>query len=339
MTRLHAVLLAALGIQAALTAATWWPSESTQVEARPMVELNPDNIDSIVIERSGEGAETLKILREGDGWMLANSAGYPALNDKVQELLDTVLDIRVRRPVATRAVNHDALHVGSNDWGKKVSIGAGGIGLELVLGAASGRATHVRRQGTDEVYAVRGLSEWSIKDRPSSYWEPAVVDIDVGSATAVTVETRAGASIQLLRGDGGWTFEGEVPEGELIDPDKLDRLADAACSLRLRAPVGQQALPEHGFEAPSARVTISHDEDESSAVYSYALGNTVDGETFLQRPDSPWIVTVSEHSTEELSGASVEGLLLSLDEGPPAGGMGGMPQGLPPGLDPGSLGL
>jgi hypothetical protein len=279
----------------------------------PIVDLAVEDIDRVVVERSGEGAEPLELVRGVDGWSIASSAGYPAQADKVQDLLETVMDIRVRRPIATKAVNHNALHVGSDDWGKKLRLDAGERHVELVLGAATGRVTHVRRADEDHVYSAQGLSEWTIKDRPSSYWEPEVVDIDLDRVTAVSIEPRGGDTITIDRGEHGWTYEGPVPTAPhaMIDPDKLDRLAAAACTLRLRQPVGTQALPEHGFDPPAARVTVTITDGDASTSYAYDLGDTVDGHTFLRLPDDPFVVTVSEYSTAELTEVSLQGLLLS----------------------------
>jgi hypothetical protein len=315
MTRAQTALLGVLGVQILLAAATWWPRGEATVEAHPLITIQPQDITRVVIERSGEGAKPLELLREEERWAIASSAGYPAIPAKVEALLETLTELQVRRPVATRTVNHDALHVGAEDWGKRVRLEAGAQSMELVLGAATGRATHVRLEGQDEVYTVQGLSEWSIQDRPASYWDAALLDLDEHAASTVLIEPREGPAIQLARGDGGWTFEGEAPAGQMIDPDKLDRLASAACTLRLREPVGPHALPEHGFDPPVARVTVTMEQDGASEWFSYALGNTVDGETYLQLPDNPFVVTVSEHSSKELVGASVEALLLGTDEG------------------------
>ncbi len=347
MTRTTTVLLGALGVQALLAVATWWPRDSGTVEAAPLVELEADAVTRVIVEGPGDDAEPLELVKEGEAWSIASSVGYPAQPDKVQDLIHQLLDIEVRRPVATKAVNHDTLNVGAKEWGKKVQLETGDASVEIVIGAASGRASYVRIAGEDEVYAARDLSEWSIKDRPTSYWDAEVVSLDVDSATAVTIAKRDGTVIELASGDGGWLFEGEVPEGEMIDPDKIDRLASAACKLRLRTPVGTEALPEHGLEPAAAVVTVTlegEEEEGATSTYSYSLGNTLEGEVYLQTPDSPFVVTVSEYTAKDLTEASVEGLLLSLDEEPEPSGMGGMGgmggmQGLPPGLDLSGLGL
>jgi hypothetical protein len=311
MTRLHGILLGVAGVQALLVAAAWWPREGDRVQARPLVELALEDIDRVVVTRSGQGAEPLELARDDEGWIIASAQGYPAVASKVEEMIQAALDIEVRRPVATKAVNHDTLNVGESAWGKRLTLGAGDRQVELVLGAATGRATHVRRADQDEVFTARGLSEWSIKDRPSSYWDPELLALDVESATGISVALRDGSGVELARGDGGWTFEGQVPPGEMIDPEKIDRLAAAACALRLRNPVGTQVMPEHGLEPPAAQITVTYEEDEASAVYSYALGDTVDGETHVRLPDNPWVVTVSEYSTKDLTNARVEDLLIS----------------------------
>ena len=88
MTRLHTVLLGALGVQALLTVATWWPRDNGTVEATPLVDLEAEAITKVVVQRPGEDAEPLELLKEGDSWSIVSSAGYPAEADKVGDLFD-----------------------------------------------------------------------------------------------------------------------------------------------------------------------------------------------------------------------------------------------------------
>jgi hypothetical protein len=331
------VLFAGLGVQSLLVAATWWPHDPGAVPARALITLDGAAIDRIEIERSGEDAEKVELVKQGDDWTIASSAGYPAEADKVQELIDSLTDIEVRRPIATKTVNHDALKVGEQEYGKKITVGAGEQREGIVIGAASSHSVHVRAAGGDEVYEARGLSEWTLKDRASSYWKPEVVDLDVDTATGITIQLRDGATVSLSRGDGGWVYEGEIPEGVLIDPDKVTRLAEAACKLRMREPAGKEAKPEYGLDSPAAIITVTTEADDQSTTTSYALGATVDGKVYLRTEASPWIVTVSEYSAKTLLEASQESLTIT-EEAPLPEGLGGM-GGLPPGFDLSGLGM
>jgi hypothetical protein len=340
MKPLTKVLLAGLGVQVLLVAATWWPRDSATVPARAIVTLDGATIDRIEIARSGEDAELLALVKGGDGWTIASSAGYPAQADKVQELIDSLVAIQVRRPMATKAVNHDALKVGDKEFGKKLTLNAGEKKTSLVIGAASNNSVHVRLAGEDEVYEARGLSEWTVKDRASSYWKAEVVDLDVDQAVGITLQVRDRPPVILGKGEGGWTYDVEVPAGVLIDPDKVTRLAEAACKLRMREPMGQESKPEYGLDSPAAQVHVTTQVDDATETFTYTLGNTVDGKVYLRTEGSPWIVTVSEYSAKTLLEASQESLVIAeeapLPEG--LGGMGGL-GGLPPGFDLSGLGI
>jgi hypothetical protein len=311
----------------------WWPRDTSAVEARALVDLTADAVTGVEVLGSGDDARPLTLAKEGDAWVIASSEGYPAEADKVRELLDSLVDIKVRRPLATKAVNHDALSVGEKEFGKRVTLTAGETKVALVVGAASGQAAHVRLEGADEVYEARGLSEWSIKDRASGYWKPEVVDLDVSEATAIAIQKRDGSAVNLARGESGWTFEGPLAEGEILDPDKLTRLAEAACKLRLRDPAGKQVLPEHGLDLPAATVTVTSEAEDASSTFTYRLGNTADAKVYLQTEGSSWVVTVSEYSAKTILEASPATLALKLEE--PAAA----PQGLPPGLDLSGMGF
>ncbi|MFH1466408.1 MAG: DUF4340 domain-containing protein [Pseudomonadota bacterium] len=338
MKPLTKVLFAGLGVQALLCVATWWPRGSGAVPAHALVTLDAAAIDRIEIARSGENAEPVALVKEGERWLIASSAGYPAQADKVQELIDSLTALEVRRPLATKAVNHDALKVGEKEFGKKVTLSAGDQQASVVIGAASSHAVHVRLADEDDVYEARGMSEWTIKDRASSYWKPEVVDLDVDTATGIVIALRDGTTVGLSHSENGWIYEGDAPEGELIDPDKVSRLAEAACKIRLREPVGTTAEPAFGLDNPAATVTVTTEAEDATSTFSYELGNTADGEVYLETGASPWIVTVSEYSAKSILEAGPASLVLDDDAPTGMGGMGGM-GGLPPGIDLSQFGM
>ena len=107
-----------------------------------MRETPADRVRVVLVEPASPGnigsvARVLKNTGFHD-WVLVNPGVWRTdetawMGHGAGDLLDSVLDIQVRRPVATKAVNHDTLKVGESDWGKKVRLEAGESSLEVAI--------------------------------------------------------------------------------------------------------------------------------------------------------------------------------------------------------------
>ena len=313
MTRLNKILLAVLAVQVLLATAAWWPRESGSVQAHALLTLEKDKIQRIVVQRSGDDVEPVELQREGENWKLASSHGFPAKKETVDELIDNLLGVQVRQPIATKAVNHDKLNVGDKEWGKKLTIEADGGSTALVVGAASGKAVHMRLADSDEVYQARGFSEWSIKDRASAYWDASYVEIDKASLSAFSIVNAQG-TISMQQADGEWVLDGELPEGGVLDLDEVDSLLSKLVKLRMQEPVGVEVEPAHWLQPPAVEVSCTVAEDDATSTVSYAIGAEDDGKYFAKAAGQDFVVKVSKWSVEALLEASLEGLLVGAEE-------------------------
>jgi len=295
------------GVQVLLVVLTWWPGGGP-AEARPLIPLASTEIDAVRVERKGSD-DPLVLERSETGWAIPSAGGYPAQESKVDELLAKLLDVRVRTPIATRATSHDALQVGDDEWGRKVTLTSGEgepESVTVVVGASARSGVHLRLADSDEVYLVTGLSEWGISDRPAGYYEPQYVDLAPEAVVAFSLENEHGA-VALTKVDDAWTLA-DAAEGERVDQSAVEALVRDASRIRISKPVGREIDPAFGLEE-GVHVAWSLEADDATVAGGYRVGSEVDNLAYVKRDDSPFVVQTSASTLTPLREATRDGLL------------------------------
>jgi uncharacterized protein YndB with AHSA1/START domain len=305
LQKLNMGLGVALGLQALLAVVMWWPSSNEAVESRSIVPMEAADVTELVIERKPysdtDEVEPVRLVKEGEIWRIASAAGYPAQSDKVEEVIEHLVGMTVRRPVASNPTSHNALAVGPTDYGKKVTVRAGGETTSLIMGAASGKSVHVRLEGEDAVYKASGFSEWAVKDRNSSYWDGVYSKVEKEQLLSLSITGR-GMDVSIEKGALGWTA-GETP----LDAAKVDQLLGRVATVRMRDPVGTVASPEHGFD-DGVVVSWTSEDGDTTVGGGFVIGAEVDDNVYVKAEQLPFIVTVAKGTLTDVLEASVEAL-------------------------------
>jgi hypothetical protein len=300
MTMTNKILAGVLAVQIALGALTWMPSGEGPTEAVDLVSFKLDAITELEVTgrvdpASDEAPEKVHLRKEGAHWALISSEGYPADPSKVETVLTSLSELQVRRPIATQAANHATLDVSDTKNTRRVVVKAGAEQVELLLGAATGQAANVRRAGSDDVFAVRGVSAWSIGDTARRYFEASYAKSDKDEVNSFTVKNAQGTHT-FLRAGGLWSEEG-LPEGATLHQLELDALANTLLNVRLSDVVGKGAKPEHGFDG-GARVEWTITEDGGTSTFGYTVGALADGKRFVKADDKDFVVSVLESGVQ-----------------------------------------
>ncbi len=287
-------LIALLLAQVVLITLTWWPGDPSASLPQPLFTLAPLSVEQIRIvtppnEDGAEGNEVI-LSREGERWKLESAGGYPAQAEKVSGLLDSLVAIRVRDPVATKPSRHNQLHVGDQDHGKRISLKTTDDRIELVIGAAGNDRIHVRKADRDEVYAARGITEWSIRGDDKGYYDPEFVQFDITGLKSMEVENAHGV-LHFERDEGGWQLL-ELPAESALDNDAVTAFIAGLNGLNIVEPVGAGVEPRHGFEN-GVEVRWTLDSGELSSGGSYQIGARHGEESFLTRADAGYVVKIA----------------------------------------------
>lgn len=294
----HRILGGALAVQVALAVVTWWPSSGADVTPRPLVEGGGNSITELTITPSGDDATDVWLARDGDDWVVKSAHGYPADADKVGEVLDTLGDITLARPIATRAAAHEGLKVSPDAFDKKVVLRTdGGDEITAWIGAAASKAVNVRLDDEDDVYVVKGLSAWSLKDDAKGYLPTNHVEFAKDDVETFEIANAAG-SIGFTKLDGTWTVDGR--DDLVPDTTALDELVDKASRVRLAEVASAEVLPEQGLLDAPVRVSWSVADGDQTVPGGFVIGAETDGGRFLKADDSPFVVVAPGYRIDPL---------------------------------------
>jgi hypothetical protein len=305
---LQKLLSAILVLQIGLVALAWWPEDRSALALRPLLEIEKEEIVELRIARKpteNQEPDPLHLIRGEEGWALASAGGYPAAAEKVDELLDKLVGLEVRNPIATRSDSHNALDVGEKEYGRRVQLKTASGGVELVVGAAASNSVHVRLSDASEVYVARGLSEWSLGDTARSYYDADYVRADVSELSQLRIHNDNG-SLGFVREGEQWRLEG-APEDVVLNQEEIESFLAEVTVVRVAEPVGREIRPDYGLEADGTgvRVDWAIEAEDQSIAGGYRLGATAGTHTYVKATGNPFVVKAVESRFETLRGATV----------------------------------
>lgn len=300
-------LLAALVAQVGLAVLTWWPREAAVVEAKPLVE-SASAVTALSILGKGVDKTPVELVAEEGRWLVRSASGYPADPEKVATVLDALAGVQLRAPIATTAASHEALGVTADGFERKVTLTTAAGPVTVLVGPSASQAIHLRLDGADDVWQVRGLSAWTLKDDAKGYLPTNHVSFEPTQITSFQV-TNARGTLSLTRTSEGaegsaatWQIDGPTPTP--VDASRVTPLLDKASKVRLGDVVGTVVEPIHGLVGDSAvvptRVTWTAVDGEQTLTGGYVVGAEVDGKYFLKSDDSAFVIRTPTYRTKDL---------------------------------------
>jgi hypothetical protein len=266
----------------------------------------------------GEDGATVNLRKQDGQWTIAEAGGYPADTSKIDELLNDLKQIRVRRPVVSSGRYHSAFKVEDNEFEGRIRIyddsAADKPEVDLILGDSPNyRITHARIAGEDPVYEVRDLAPYDVRAAVGSWADKELVQIPVEHVVELEVENDSG-SFRLVKGPEGWSIAEPASLADTtLDTSKVEGLIRAAAALRIDQPVGPLDEAAQGLNEPAATVTLRYSSsgepfgsgDESPAVDEVVVrigGKVPDKDTqrYVTRSGFDYTATVFDSSVSKL---------------------------------------
>ncbi len=294
-TKLNQFLGVALVGQLLLVGFAWMPRASETSESRDLVPTDAASLDKITIygrtARDEVPEAPTVLVRDGTTWKIASTFDYPADPELLEPLFEAIDSLVARTPVATQAYSHAALDVADEQHMNKFEIVSGENTTTLFLGAAEGKAAHVRLDGEDDVYKVRGFSVAGLPYRANRIFDRDFLKIPVVDVTSLSIERPGQPPVRLaVTESDGWTMEG-LPEGRVLDQPKTRDFVRTSTNLRMLEPHGTEVTADMGFDQGIV-VSFTTDDDGTTTSHQYVVGNEIPGENgrlFLKTSDHPWV--------------------------------------------------
>jgi hypothetical protein len=262
MNRTQRVLVLLLVIQVALLG-LFALRRGDRAGAEPRA-LFPD-LDALTPSRvriDTEEGDSVTLNRDGDVWSLADPAGYPALSSAVDDLLEKLKGLQVRRAVVRSNRYHTTLRVADDDFVRRLRVWGDDEddpAIDLFLGSSPNfDVAHVRIADEDPVYDLRGLGTFDLRAEPSAWVDRDFLDVPAEDVVGLSLHNDHG-TIELSRDDGSWAvLSPSLPGGRGLDPAKVDALVRSICSVRLAAPAGRVDSGGMGLEDPAAVLELRY---------------------------------------------------------------------------------
>jgi hypothetical protein len=307
MTRTQWILAGILAVQVLLliVAAPWSSGTGVEGSRALMPELESFSPARVEIRESDERSVTLE--RDGDVWVLTDEGGYPADPSKVDDLLEDLEGIRVRRPVVTQNRYHDTFKVADDDYERRLRIwkdAGDDPEVELFVGTSPNyRVSHVRLGDDDRVFEARGVGAYDLRGDTLAWVKQVFVDVPFDDVTRFALSNGHGR-IELAREEGVWKAIG--PDGPVLDVASVDALVRSVASLRLSEPAGPLDMSAQGFDNPAATLEIAYRAGEEGAeeVVEVRVGAEVEeggGKRYASRSGFDYAVILSKYDGDKLT--------------------------------------
>lgn len=302
MNRSNQILATVLVLQVVLVGVVFWPRQAPAAGDEPLFpELAADQIVALRIADLEEGE--LRLVRQGEAWVLPEGGDYPVREGAVSDLLETLTGLQAGRVVAETRSSYERLQVADDAYNRLLTLElADGSQRQLYLGSTpSYNAAHVRLGGQEAVYLVSGLSSTDLAVAVTSWIDTTYIQLTADEVVALNVENENG-TFELTRDQAGtWTMAG-LEEGEELDQTAVGTLISRISTVRMLRPLGQEQLPEYGLDDPRAVVTAqTRDAEGNTATHVLTIGarDEGDGSYVAKYAASPYYVRLADYVAGE----------------------------------------
>jgi len=280
------------------------------VESRPLLGVLAAVTPS-QLEIRGSDDDVLTLVKQGGEWRVDELGGFPADGQKVDDLLEDLQQLTVRRPVVKSGRYHAAFKVTENEYEARVRLweeSADEPEVDLIVGSSPNfRSSHVRLAGEDAVYEVRGLSPYDLRPDSSTWIDKNLVETDETRVIGLTLTNESG-SFELEKQEGVWkVLSPAASAGKELDAEKADALIRAASSIRLSDGAGPEDDTAHGLGRPAATLVLrlgpDGTEDSSETELTVKVGGQVEdneSQRYITRGGFGFTGTVWESSVSQL---------------------------------------
>lgn len=293
------------------------PQETTsQSTANPWTAFTAPRVDRVVITRptGAENQRTLEFEKHDAAWRMVQPGRGPTEARAVEDLVDRLAAMHVRRVAGRQASSYEAFGVDDAHGTRLVLKAGGGELLSVVVGNALGSGTAIRVANRPEVYEV-DASVSSMVTREARDWRNREIVRATNDSLRSVTWTAGGVSRTFERNGDNWVAAAGTTV-ERLDSSRVRALVDTLANLRASDFADDTA--ETGFSDQSPRVVLSLSSDAGTSTIALRLGGAHgDGESYVMKENDPVVYVVSRSQAEAMNPA-LAALQSPVDGGAPA---------------------
>ncbi|RKT46753.1 DUF4340 domain-containing protein [Thiocapsa rosea] len=288
----------------------------------PLLGITPDQVQGLGIQ-SGDGTESVTLVRRDDTWVDADLDGLPVQSAKVEQFLADLAALKRPLPIATSEEARERFKVADDAFERRLTLdGATGPIAGLLIGDSPGfRRVFARLPGEPGVHELR-LALSDVSARRDDWIEVGLLRLEGEQINRIAMRD------WILSKDetGVWAL---ADSDRPLDQETVSALILRLANLGYRGVLGVADDPAYNQQDPLIALEIGL---ADGSTRHYRISKAKDSEDYvLKDPERPWYFKLSEFDLGELLDIQSEDLL-SADEAadPSAGVEPSSPSEIPP---------
>ena len=248
-----------------------------------LLTFDKQTVNGIRIE---DGTDSVVINQQGEQWLLSEQGNFPVNSRRVEQLLDSLADLKRGWPVAKTASSAQRFNVAEKQFGQKLTLLSGEhIDATLFIGSSPGfRKVYVRQEHEDDVFAVE-FDTWTAATKIDDWVDKEILLLKEGDVERVEL-----LDVTLQRQGGEWVVS-DLTEEEQTNLEATRSLVTKLAGLRIQSLLGTINEPNYQQDKPALDVKIWI----GDKALSYRFSKSVDANYFvLKRSDLDYYFKVTE---------------------------------------------
>ncbi len=310
MNKLQKILLGVLVVQAALALWLYLPHQKAAGGSEALFGAwKAEDVTTVTIQDNQN--HSIELKKSGESWVIPAADDYPCDADKVTKALEAIPQVLGTRLVTHTAESHRQLQVADDAFLRRVDlILKDGSRVRFYVGTAPATgATHIRKDGSNEVYLTNKVSSFDLSPEFNKWIDSQYVALNQQNITAISIKNANGSLDFAKDKTGNWTLE-QLKEGDQLSTSYLDSALASLTSLRMTAPLGKEEKPAYGLSQPAATVkmTVTDPSTGQGEEHTLLIGaeDAESGDYFAKYDGSAYYVRISGYNAENFTARKYE---------------------------------
>jgi len=291
MNRIIPILSIVLLVQVVLSIALFSFGNKNRAFAtdEKFINLALESVDRIRIEDGDKQSVTM--VKKENRWLLPDLYDFPVSAEKLDRVMNKLLNTGKGWPVATTAGAAKRFKVSKELFERRIDFDKGERTLKtLFIGTSPGfKKVHARLSGQNDVYAI-DFSAFEASSKAGDWSDKNFLNLNQSDITRIQLP-----SVEIGRQDGTLAVA-DPGDGKESDSDAVANLARKLANLTFRSVLGTEEKPEYNLSKPVLRFTLTLKEGDA---ITYAFGQQKGEKDFILKTSAhPYFFKVAQYTVD-----------------------------------------
>ena len=258
--------------------------------------FNKTNVTKIEII-AAFGTTTTTLVKQNDRWLVESMDNYPADQTAVEELLDTVAEMKMIQRASSNPEKQAVFQVDSSGVEAKLTDASGSLLAHLFAGKTTPDIfnSYVRAADSDDVYIVQGYLKATFDKGYRSWRDRTIFAFLKEDLTHLMIQSEEEEVELQIDAVGEWQML--KPLVSAVEKAVVEEITDLMSSLETDGFGESEDLSEYGLDAPKASITATL---KDGSARKLLIGAEESGSHYVKREDKAQIFELNQTRVDQL---------------------------------------